>query len=133
MGCAYLGRGKSMQTDCIGGSSEYTEAFCRFWSAYPRKVAKSTAYQSWVKNGLEFHADAICAHVEAKIDSGKWDDPQYIPHPTTYLNQQRWTDEVDAPKPKAPKRATTIDCPPECPKCNAVMRWDGTCAFGCVK
>jgi hypothetical protein len=31
----------------------------------------------------------------------EWDDPRYIPHPSTWIRGQRWNDERPQPKPKA--------------------------------
>ena len=112
-----------MQTDCIG-AAEYTPAFSRFWSVYPKKVGKQTAFKSWQLNGLEAKADGIIAHVEDR----KQTDPQwvagYAPHPTTFLNQQRWTDEVEAPK-AAPKRQTESPKPEHCSTCGLLLPLDG--------
>jgi len=31
--------------------------------------------------------------------SRQWNDPQFIPHPATWLNQHRWADELKADEP----------------------------------
>ena len=71
--------------------------FERFWSLYPRKVKKELAYKAWCKEAKHC-ADiqaAIFAALEWQVTLPQWtrDDGQYIPHPTTYLNQRRWTDQ----------------------------------------
>lgn len=71
--------------------------FAEFWSAYPLKKAKATAEKAWQK--LKPSADlqaAILSAIAAHKLSADWqrDGGQYIPHPTTWLNQRRWEDEV---------------------------------------
>jgi uncharacterized protein YdaU (DUF1376 family) len=65
--------------------------FQDFWSAYPRKAGKAAAERAWAKAMRVTTAEAIGAALRA----AKWpDDPQYIPHPATWLNQGRWDDEA---------------------------------------
>ena len=76
---------------------EKEERFERFWSAYPRKVAKQIAMRAFEK------IDPDEALVETMIAAiGKWkltdqwikDGGQFIPNPGTWLNQRRWEDEL---------------------------------------
>lgn len=75
--------------------------FEEFWSAYPRKVGKGNAEKSWSKVCHEF--DAIMAAL--KVQTQAWTDPQYIPHPATWLNGKRWLDEVTPASQTTPKLA----------------------------
>lgn len=69
--------------------------FEMFWESYPKKVGKMKAQESWQKNKLEAIGEKIVSDV---LDRAKrhaqWQDKQFIPYPATYLNQQRWTDEI---------------------------------------
>lgn len=71
--------------------------FAEFWSAYPLKKAKATAEKAWakLKPSTDLQA-AILSAIAAHKLSADWqrDGGQYIPHPTTWLNQRRWEDEV---------------------------------------
>lgn len=70
--------------------------FERFWELYPNghRKGKKKAFESWKKNGLEELAEIINADVPRRaLEDVGWLDG-YIPNPTTYLNQQRWTDDV---------------------------------------
>lgn len=78
-----------------------------FWRIYPRKVGKKRALLSWSKNKCDDVADEIISHVTARIvDDQQWQDSQFIPHPTTFINGELWQDEYlkmgdtkhDAPK-----------------------------------
>ena len=68
------------------------ELFDRFWQKYPRKTAKQDALKAWDKlKADEALLDTILAALDRQIPL--WDDPQYIPHPATWLNGHRWEDE----------------------------------------
>ena len=77
--------------------------FDLFWDIYPRKVVKKKALESW--NKIDFtsiSADDIIKAVKKQAASPNWlnKDVQYVPHPATWLNQERWTDQVAvAPAP----------------------------------
>lgn len=76
-------------------SESINELFTEFWNAYPRKVgSKAKAEKSWATQKLDDIADQILADVKARITGDpQWRDAQFIPHPTTYLNGQRWNDQ----------------------------------------
>ena len=80
--------------------------FLTFWNAYPigKKVGKDAAAKAWIK------AKPVLADVLAALHWQKrsWDwtkeGGQFVPHPSTYLNQGRWKDEnPEAPKANKPK------------------------------
>lgn len=72
-----------------------------WYSAYPAKVAPAAAKTAWEKLtkrldfGDEFVDRLIAAVEKAKQFSPKWRNG-YIPNPSTWLNQQRWEDELPA-------------------------------------
>jgi hypothetical protein len=69
--------------------------FEQFWSEYPRKTAKGGAEKAWLKAIGQTDAETILAGLRsAKFSS----DPQYVPHPATWLNQRRWEDGPQARK-----------------------------------
>jgi hypothetical protein len=76
-------------------------SFDEFWAIYPRKVCRSAAEQSWrralakVDNGKEIIDNLV------RSLPGFSPDPQFIPHASTWLNQERWND-APAPAPAAP-------------------------------
>ena len=75
--------------------------FDQFWKVYPRKVNKKKARDVWIKNELDLVIDQVLADIaERKKGDVNWiEGNQYVPHPVTYLNQERWTDEEKSPKP----------------------------------
>ena len=84
------------------GTSDLRERFDRFWESFPRKVGKGAAWRVWAR----LRPDA--ALLDKMRDTLAWQsrDPQwlknggqYIPHPQTWLNQERWNDQpVDVPQ-----------------------------------
>jgi uncharacterized protein YozE (UPF0346 family) len=75
--------------------------FDDFWSAYPKKVGKAAAKKAFAaaaKNGLP-NSEALVAIIESHKQSEQWqkDNGQFIPNPSTWLNQGRWDDEVRRP------------------------------------
>jgi hypothetical protein len=78
--------------------------FDQFWSKYPRKVAKTEAFNAWTSLKLTmFDLDAIFTALEWQCAQAQWDNPVFIPHPATYLRGRRWEDE----RPASPIVATT--------------------------
>ena len=78
--------------------SPVTEMFEEFWKAYPKKVGKGYAFDCFKKirvsrSLLDNMLEAIAK--QKKSDMWKRDKGQYIPNPSTWLNQKRWEDDLD--------------------------------------
>jgi hypothetical protein len=66
-----------------------------FWSFYPRKVSKATARKAWQKLSAEqqlMAAKAINTHCE--YWKAKETELEFIPHCATWLNGERYEDEL---------------------------------------
>ena len=77
----------------------HDDGFDAFWSAYPRKAAKSAAAKSWAKlKASPDLQDAVMAGLDRAKASRQWakDGGAFIPHASTWLNQRRWEDEPDS-------------------------------------
>lgn len=74
-------------------SSELDGDFIKFWSVYPRRVGKGQAVKAWAKAAKKVDPDSIIAAAEeyARETAGK--DAEFIAHPATWLNGERWADE----------------------------------------
>ena len=71
------------------------ELFNQFWAAYPHKAAKQDAVKAFAKlNATPELLEIMLKAIEKQMASHQWSDPQYIPHPATWLNGRRWEDEV---------------------------------------
>lgn len=74
----------------------YSQEFLEFWKLYPRKTGKGGAYKAWKKikkPKTTLTKIQIALIWQKKSDQWIRDNGQYIPHPSTYLNQCRWEDE----------------------------------------
>jgi len=75
------------------------EGFEEFWTAYPRKTAKSDALKAWNKIKPDLITVLNALDWQRKSEDWTKDSGQYIPYPASYLNSKRYEDEK--PKPKA--------------------------------
>lgn len=64
-----------------------------FYQAYPNKSGRKVAESAFTKANIE-DLTIVLADVAMRSKSREWtkDDGQYIPMPSTYLNQRRWED-----------------------------------------
>jgi hypothetical protein len=98
--------------------------FQDFYSLYPRKMGRKEAERSW--NRLTPAQQAECLEAMPnyiKYWKIKQTQKDFIPYPATFLNQERWTDEIDlepTKKPELPwysteeltiRKAQEINCP----------------------
>ena len=75
------------------------EGFPEFWTEYPRKEGRTKALESWVKRGLDSDLalrDRVMAALARHRTQQQWtkDNGQFIPHASTWLNQERYLDDV---------------------------------------
>ena len=71
---------------------ETNKDFDLFWESYPKKVGKKKVQDKFAAN--KYPIEKILKNLEKQKQSTQWQNPQYIPNPETYLNQERWEDEV---------------------------------------
>jgi len=98
--------------------------FQDFYSLYPRKMGRKEAERSW--NRLTPAQQAECLEAMPnyiKYWKIKQTQKDFIPYPATFLNQERWTDEIDlepTKKPELPwysteeltiRKAQEVNCP----------------------
>ena len=79
----------------------YTNEFLDFWEAYPKKVGKDAAWKAWNgRDGDRPEIGFVLNCLEQQKLSEQWikKHGQFIPYPSTWLNQGRWADEI--PKQK---------------------------------
>ena len=79
-------------------STAFVVQFERFWEAYPKKKGKgaaSTAFRRAMLGGAKFDEVmlAVAGHIQNDPD-WKREGGQFIPHPSTWLNQKRWQDAI---------------------------------------
>jgi len=77
--------------------------FNNFWELYPRKAEKGKALTSWnklctKKTGVKPTWRQIRSAIIAQKQSDRWQNKDFIPLPTTWLNQSRWLDDPNEMK-----------------------------------
>ena len=73
------------------------DLFDQFWALYPNKTCKAKARAKWGKLKVTpILFDQIMSGLRRQCASQAWlkDGGQFVPHPTTWLNGERWNDEV---------------------------------------
>lgn len=114
-GRSQMAEGEDTKSKAIRRPSASCPRFEEFWNAYPKKVGRKPCLSKWVSLKLESEADSVLSGIERSKNSREWSDPNFIPHPLTFLNQERWKDEANTPAPAAAdkprvKRWTCTGC-----------------------
>lgn len=77
-------------------SIDQFDRFAEFWELYPRKVGKPAARKVWLrllKAGVG--SEVIVSGLRAQLPGLLAREARFRPHPSTWLGQERWEDEVD--------------------------------------
>lgn len=84
-------------------------SFKKVWQIYPLKKGKMVSEQSWRKlNPSPELEQEIIQDIQNRTSSDRQWLEGFIPFFSTYLNQQRWTDEITKPRTMAPKLDSSI-------------------------
>lgn len=82
--------------ECKNDKNKDIDHFDTFWKAYPKKVGKAVAEKSFnkLKVNDQLLNDMLSA-INNQRRSKQWQDKQFIPNPSTWINQRRWDDEQE--------------------------------------
>lgn len=78
--------------------NEKEKGFERFWELYPSKRKKPVARIAWMN--MRVHSEEQYALINAAVErykkTNQWQEEngRYIPDPDTFLQDERWTDEI---------------------------------------
>jgi hypothetical protein len=76
------------------------ERFDCFWNAYPRKINKGFSRSVFAKiKPSEETLQKMLSAIDKQKRSDQWKEVKYIPHPSSWLNGERWEDEESTGKP----------------------------------
>ena len=105
-GCMSSAAGESDNVAPYTLSPDPCTLFEEFWQAYPKKIGKGYAFECFKKirvsrSLLDTMLEAIAK--QKKSDMWKRDKGQYIPNPSTWLNQKRWEDDLGGDTEDKPK------------------------------
>lgn len=90
------------------------DAFTAFWAVYPRHTGGRGAALSAFKSASAPTFDIMegarrwAAYWHDELETGRT-EMRYIPHPTTWLRQRRWEDEIPTAARAAPRAPTQDD------------------------
>lgn len=93
------------------------QRFEEWWRLYPRKVAKQQAWRMWERVKPDDVAFAkMLATLALQVTSVDWmrDGGKFIPHPSTYLHQGRYEDDV----------SDSVMLPPALEAYGQMAQWD---------
>jgi len=98
-----------MKCDCCGQELPVptTSRFNEFWQIYPIKEDRKQCAKKWNTRKLDNIADKIISAVIDNIEHNEKWKAGFIPHPKTYINGDKWDDELPAPGTVAIKWPTT--------------------------
>jgi Helix-turn-helix domain len=78
--------------------AEVAAGWVEFWAAYPRHVSAATAKKAWAKLSPDAALRAaILKALAAQKPAWAERDIRFTPHAATWLNAERWSDELDPP------------------------------------
>ena len=85
--------------------------FREFWKEYPKKVAKKDAHKAFMKacrNEQTFN-EIMAGLEQSKEISWSRRDMKYIPNAATWLNGERWTDDLEDQRIRDPYLKSLMD------------------------
>jgi hypothetical protein len=86
---------ESTKKETVKKKENHISLFSDFWVIYKRKIDKTKAQKKFESLSSDDQKNALAG---AKKWAEKWEaektDLQYIPHPTTWLNNRRWEAEI---------------------------------------
>ena len=71
------------------------EQFKQFWDKYPRKTAKAQAQKVFARALTKIDFEPMMEKLDIFIEAHKDTKKEFIPHASTWLNQERWNDEYE--------------------------------------
>ncbi len=71
--------------------------FDTFWDEYPNRKGKGKAREAFQKAIKKTNLETMLEAIRKQKQGTQWnrDNGRFIPYPATWLNQERWEDEVD--------------------------------------
>ena len=73
-----------------------TAAFDDFWTLFPKRIARKDAMKAWARLTPEDRVASLMALLDWRRVWAARGDYQFTPNAATWLNGERWTDELPA-------------------------------------
>lgn len=84
---------KNIEKNTIEKNTIESETFDQFWEIYPNRLGKGEARVSFTKAVAKVGLDSVMNGVKRLAEDPNLPPKQYIPRPSTWLNQERWDDD----------------------------------------
>lgn len=98
------------ELDIPGSIPTFQDHFEAFWSAYPRHEGKAPARIKFVAAAKKLLPAELVAHAIAYRDNpNRTRDLKHVPHASTWLNQERWADEIPEQAAAPPGAPSAFD------------------------
>ena len=108
-------RVRESRAELLAEARQAQQAFNIFWAIYPRKQAKPVAQKAFFKKLKEISGPdppgVIMAGLEAHLPSWSRTESEMIPHPATWLNQDRFNDRPPPRQPRLTHDRTPVPSP----------------------
>ena len=103
---------KDKDKDKIKDKNRIKDKFMAFYESYPRKVKKDLVEKWFDKNEPDDELfETMMQSLEKFKNSYDWikDNGQFIPYPSSWLNQKRWEDEIEEMKEKEKEKEPFVE------------------------
>ena len=91
------GLAKAKQNSSKDSDSDSESIYNNIWSKLSiRRGSKQVAYASWLKSAKDIKPEILIEKYNSLCSQA--DDPKFIPHFSTWLNQNRWEEELPTKK-----------------------------------
>lgn len=109
---------EELSLDVVDARPPDPDPFDEFWSIYPRRVGKRAASAAFGRARLRAPVEEILDGARRFARDPNLPESQYVPHPTTWLNADRWEDDPLPPRrgTSAPSRREPIDTNRDAPE-----------------
>lgn len=71
------------------------DLFAEFWGRYPKRVGKADAHKAYIRAMKKITHDDLMFALSERLPALEAREKKYRPNPSTWLNQERWQDDID--------------------------------------
>ena len=91
---------RTLYNNVKNDKNKYSADFEEFWTLYPKKVSKKKSYTSYKTALKTANHQKILQSLNNHLVIWKATEVQFIPHASTWLNQERFNDVMQKPEEK---------------------------------
>lgn len=91
-------------SECVKPSNDLIKDFEEWYALYPRKVGRGQAVKAFKSARNKTTQAELMAGLKRFLVAARDTEKNYIPHPATWLNGERWADEDNKTNPQVVKK-----------------------------